>query len=125
MNAGDAFLFVDRSVDGHLWVVVSDPPSDPDRVLLVSLCSATPENDNACRLDQGDHPWIRQPTTVYYGMTEVVSLSTLVLMLKNNEVEMQAPLSSEVLARIREGFRESRFARLDDERLLIDQDLID
>ena len=37
MKAGDAFYIRDRSVDTHLWVVISDPQRDPARVIMVSV----------------------------------------------------------------------------------------
>ncbi len=36
MKAGDAFYIRDRSVDTHLWVVISDPQRDPRRVTIMS-----------------------------------------------------------------------------------------
>ena len=39
MEAGDTFYLPDKSADGHLWIVASDPGRNPNRVLLVSMTS--------------------------------------------------------------------------------------
>jgi hypothetical protein len=39
MEAGDTFYLPDKVADGHLWVVISNPAKNPDRVLLVSMTS--------------------------------------------------------------------------------------
>jgi hypothetical protein len=37
MKAGDSFFIRDRSVDSHLWVIVSNPEIDPAKVVMVSI----------------------------------------------------------------------------------------
>jgi hypothetical protein len=39
MEAGDTFYLPDKAADGHLWIVISAPGKNPDRVLLVSMTS--------------------------------------------------------------------------------------
>jgi hypothetical protein len=39
MQAGDTFYLPDKAADGHLWVVISEPAKNPDRILLVSMTS--------------------------------------------------------------------------------------
>ena len=39
MEAGDCFRFRER--DDHLWIVLSDPQQNPDRVLVVNLTTVT------------------------------------------------------------------------------------
>ena len=42
MKTADTFYINDRGVDTHLWVVISEPDRDADRLVLVSV--ATYEN---------------------------------------------------------------------------------
>ena len=57
MNPGDTFTLADRSVDSHLWIVVSDPAIDPERVLFVSMTSYDITKEKVCLLDVGDSPF--------------------------------------------------------------------
>jgi hypothetical protein len=67
MDIGDAFLLIDKSIDEHLWVVISKPGDNPDEVVIVNLTSHdSPDKDASCILDAGDHPWIRHRTCVRY-----------------------------------------------------------
>jgi hypothetical protein len=51
MNAGATFLA--PSLDGHLWMVISDPALDQNRVVVVSFMSWTPRLDQACIVRPG------------------------------------------------------------------------
>ncbi len=66
MNAGDTFL-VDEpatSYDSHLWMVVSAPERDRDRVVILNLTSWRADKDQACVLEPGDHPYVRHRSCV-------------------------------------------------------------
>lgn len=55
MEIGDTFLLEDRTIDPHLWIVISDPVSDPDHVVIVNLTSHDdPAKDASCLLKGGD-----------------------------------------------------------------------
>ncbi len=58
MNYADTFFIKqkDRLFDSHLWVVVSDPFQDSEKVLIVSVASWDPDKDQSCILQIGDHP---------------------------------------------------------------------
>jgi hypothetical protein len=56
MKAGDTFYISDRGVDTHLWVVISDPDRDAERVVLVSMTTYEGYKEAVCLLDVGDHP---------------------------------------------------------------------
>ncbi len=49
MNAGDTFRIPQpgTSLDSHLWVVISDPVVDPDRVLIVNFTTRRKDSDPA------------------------------------------------------------------------------
>jgi hypothetical protein len=46
VKAGDTFYVGDRSVDTHLWVVISDPEKDAERVVTVSVTTYEDWNDS-------------------------------------------------------------------------------
>ena len=74
MNSGDTFLLDDRAIDDHLWVVISDPNKDEDRILIVSLTTAACYKERACIIQASEHPWVRHETCVAYDKARVVSL---------------------------------------------------
>jgi len=53
VKAGDTFYIRDRSVDTHLWVVISDPEKDAERVVIVSMTTYENYKEDVCLLDQG------------------------------------------------------------------------
>ena len=105
MNAGDTFRF---SYSLHLWVVVSDPRPDPDSVLLVSFTSNKSWQDQACVLQPGDHRYISKETVLYYAKAKLMTDADLDAMLAAGELTLDDPVSTAILARIREGGGTSR-----------------
>ena len=72
MDAGETLFF---SHSEHLWVVISDPVQDKERVLLVNFSSVKEgvPLDSACVLLPGEHPYISKDTFVYYRHAQVLS----------------------------------------------------
>src|SRR5205823_2432203 len=77
VQAGDAFLLGYKGLDDHLWVIVSDPTKDAQRVLLISLTTAAPHKESVCLIQAGEHPWVKHETCVAYDKAKVVSLDQL------------------------------------------------
>ncbi|NQU21001.1 MAG: hypothetical protein HQ567_06925 [Candidatus Nealsonbacteria bacterium] len=108
MDIGDAFLSVDRTIDDHLQIVISDPSRDPASVVIVGLTSYDKfeheiYKDNSCLLDPDDHPWIIHQTCVAYRDGRVVSEDALNAARNNGSVTMEASVDKEVLGRILQG----------------------
>jgi hypothetical protein len=77
VKAGDTFTLKDKAVDSHLWVIVSDPAIDAERVLFVSMTSYDVTKEKVCLLDIGDHPFIKHKTCIAYDFAKVVPLTAL------------------------------------------------
>ncbi|WP_435008693.1 hypothetical protein P12x_005897 [Tundrisphaera lichenicola] len=103
MKPGDTFRPADPSVDIHLWVIISDPDQDPNRVLIVSLTTFKPKKESVCLLHPGDHPFIRHPTCVAYNLANAPSLAQLEGARASGRLIPDIPVSEAVLRRIREG----------------------
>ena len=127
MNAGDTFFVqqVGKLYDSHLWMVLSDPALDADKVLIVSLTTWGKDDDPACILNIGDHPFVRQKSFIKYSHAKVVTDQQLDEFHTRGQIHVQAPLSASVLKRVRDGAAESRFMALGHADILIDQGLID
>jgi hypothetical protein len=58
MKAGDTCRIAQpgTSSDSHLWVVISDPAIDPQRVLIVNFTTRRKDSDPACIFQRGRAP---------------------------------------------------------------------
>ena len=124
MKSGDTFRPADRSVDIHLWVIISDPMQDPSRVLIVSLTTFMPKKESACLLDVGDHPSISRSTCVAYNLANAPSIIQLEQARDDGVLIPSIPVTSEILHRIREGAALSRKLPIGFGELLESQGLI-
>jgi len=100
MDAGDTFLLPGK--EDHLWAVISDPSIDPEHVVVVLFVSWTEKYDQACVLKAGDHPFIKHDTCVQYAGAKVVPDVLLETYKGSGELRPKAPLSTEILALIRQ-----------------------
>ena len=124
MKAGDTCRPADRSIDIHLWVIISDPLRDASRVLIVSLTTYNPKKENACLLDAGDHPAISRKTCVAHDLANAPSLAQLEQAKDAGHLVPAEPVSDEILSRIREGAALSKRLSLDHGELLDSQGLL-
>ncbi|MFI5460885.1 MAG: hypothetical protein ACHRXM_36200 [Isosphaerales bacterium] len=125
MKAGDTFYIRDRSVDAHLWVVISDPEKDAERVVIVSMTTYENYKEDACLLDVGDHPRISHKTCIAYNEARMTALEKLIALRDGGQLSMQALLSPEVLARIRNGVSKSTKINYKYIEFLLDQGVIE
>ena len=125
MEAGDTFYLPDKSADGHLWIVVSDPGRNPNRVLLVSMTSYDVSKEVACLIDAGEHPKVIHKTCISYKPARQTSLENLDRLRDSGYLKMQEPVSPELLQRIRRGVSYSRRIDLEHIELMEEQELLD
>jgi hypothetical protein len=113
MKGGDTFRPTDASIDTyrHLWVIVSDPDQDPEKVVIVSITEAHPKKDTACILQPHDHPFLYKESCVAYDLANLVSVADLILARDNGDLEPREPIDPAVLERIRK--RSSFSKRMD------------
>ena|SRR5438552_3579664 len=121
MKAGDTFLPLLRNT--HLWVILSDPDLDSERIVLVNLTTYTIDEESHCILQKGDHPFVRHKTAVRYEEARIVSSAELSKLLKNHLTQRER-MSGAVLKRIRDGASKSDRLREECRRVLDEQGLI-
>ena len=109
MKAGDTFVSADRSLESHVWVVVSDPDVDPHRVVIANMTTYTIDREAACVLHPGDHPLVRHETCVNYRRAQVATNDGLDRLVARGSLRLRQPVSAEVLDRIREGAARARW----------------
>jgi len=121
MEAGDTFR---RSYGSHLWVVVSDPGRDPNRLLIVNLTTVRSSCDPACILNAGDHPFVKHPSYLLYAESRIVTSAELDQKVAAGQIILEPKMRGDVLARIRQGAAISNYIPLQNRKLLEDQGLI-
>jgi hypothetical protein len=126
VEAGSTFVLAGehRDIDDHLWVVLSDPRLDDQKVLIVSLTTFRPHKDRACIIQPGEHDWVRHETCVAYDLARTIALVELHRLHDAGAIVMQPPLSAALLDRVRRRVADSRLP-MDYADLLIDQGLLD
>jgi len=126
MNAGDTLIVPRKTpgIDGHLWVVISDPQLDPDSVLMVSLTSYEPYKDQTCELSANDHPFVSHRTLICYNPAKVASDEDLEKLVSSGLMRKHDPFSPELLKRVRQGAWDTDDIQLEHRQILIDQNLI-
>jgi hypothetical protein len=125
VRAGDTFYVRDRSVDTHLWVIISDPETDAGRVLMVSLTTYEAYKEDVCLIDVGDHPRITHKSCVAYNEARMTTLAKLTALRDGGYLSVQAPVSDELLARIRAGVSLSTKIKYQYVEFLLDQGVIE
>ena len=125
MKAGGAFHIQNRDVDSHLWVVVSDPDRDPERVVMVSMTTYEDYKEDAYLLDAGDHPRVSRKTCIAYNEARMTTLEHLNALSAKGRLVVRDPVSPEVLKRIRDGASRSRNIKYKFIEILIEQEVIE
>ena len=124
MKAGDAFIFTDEEPVSHIWVIISDPEIDSETILIVYFTTYESNKDDSCILEPGDHKNIRHATSIAFNRACVVSLGDLNSSRNNGSLRLRDSVSSEVLARIRQGAARSSGLRYKHHRILEEQAII-
>lgn len=126
MKIGDTFyLRGPENPRPHLWIVLSDPGIDPDRVLIVNLTSDSATTDRTCILNDGDHPCISHPTCVNYPKARILTDEQLEKARSIGALDLQEALSAAVLMRIQQSAADSEDMLNSHRQILIDQNLCD
>jgi len=106
MKIGDTFLGALPGETRHLWVVITTP-NDQNEVVIVNLTSRP--CDETCRIQAGEHPFVKKPTVVRYQDARLCSISLLEIACKKNLFLAHQPVSEDLLRRIQEGALKSEF----------------
>jgi len=126
MAPGDTFITTDPSTarDAHLWVIVSEPAQDEDRIVILNLTTAAKHHDKTCILAVGDHPFISRESAINYGQGYVLSRATLEAQLNRRRIESRQPVTAAALQRNREGAGVSPFLPFEQYKILREQGII-
>lgn len=89
--------------------MVLTEPCHHEKIAMVMLVTERDHTDKTVILLEGDHPFVKHPSSVDYGQTTYRPAAKLAAAVSNGAAVMQATLSRSVLARVRDGvFASSR-----------------
>jgi len=95
----------------HPFIIISDPAQNEDVVLCVNLTTYDPngrpndaDNDPACIIEVGEHPWVEHTTCVCYHRAETPSFQHLEWRHGQGQrmLRIGSRTSAQLLAKIRE-----------------------
>ncbi|EBA4600821.1 hypothetical protein DN122_07275 [Salmonella enterica subsp. enterica serovar Coquilhatville] len=100
----------------HLHIVCNDPVFSPehgcDCVLVVAISTVRPApafHDPACILEEGDHPFIRHQSFVFYGDAVVWRVPSVIDRTQSGELIPRQVMDDAVFERVLAGFETSDF----------------
>jgi hypothetical protein len=107
VEPGETILGFD--LGNHLWIVISSATAD-GRIGVVSVTTyRPPDSDSTCVIREGEHPFIRHDSCVYYRRAELVALEPIASAKRDGSLRQSTSLSRELLRRVQEGAIASRF----------------
>ncbi len=109
ISVGDTYQYTGTGTDNHLWVVISDPLVDENHVLVVNFTTYRPRKDGTCRIQPGEHPFVKEETCVQNLACQQMKLGLLEEWLDTGRITLNQhqPVSSGLLRRIQQGAYDS------------------
>lgn len=90
----------------HLWIVLTDPDPDSDKVVAVMVVSEKPHTDKTTSLNVGDHPFIERSSNIDYGTANHFPRSKLEGVI-SSKGKLRQDLSPALLEKARAGVFDS------------------
>lgn len=104
-RAGDTFLLTRGTGEvPHLWVILWGPAGAAQAFLAVYLTTLRVHSDRSCILAPGEHPFIQHDTAVAYGTVQRWTDERLAELAAAGIAKPRAPVSANLLERLRAGF---------------------
>jgi hypothetical protein len=109
MLAGDCFLAGNEEEEKLHLRIIATPPEPDGCVIVVSVTTRRRTSETLVKLQPGDHPFIRQESTVAYRYAEITWLQNINAAIASGAAKAREPISAELLRRIQDGLLESDF----------------
>jgi hypothetical protein len=105
LKSGDAFLYPMNSsgLKHHLHIVATDPDEN-GLVAIASLTSLKGAKDQTVIIRQGEHPFIRWETVVFFAQAFLIEVSAIEEWLSNGDAQSQVAITHTLLSEIQDGF---------------------
>lgn len=67
--------------------------------------------DDTVVLDEGDHPFVRHPSSVHYSTADLFEVRALLAAIEKGHCHLREDMSRKLLTKVRRGLIESPFTR--------------
>ena len=104
LKQGDTFL-----LDRHLFVIISDPSLNSQRIVLAAFTTYESHRDHSCILSAGEHEFVRHDTCVSYDFLPDMTIPAADIdrMISSGAAKQMEGVNNEILARILAGAEET------------------
>ena len=113
-----ATVLIPTPIDGrpdlkHLFILLTDPVTEEQLVLIVNLSSVKPNipYDESCVLHEGDHTFIRKTSYVDYSRARIVPISQIQNGIKQGKIQPFEAIETDIFARVCYGLLQSRHTK--------------
>ena len=113
---GEAFINLNPTSESHLWVVSSAPTEEG--VVIFNFTKAKPGFDSTCTIYPEEHPFVTEPTIVFYRKGRLLTPAAEETMRNMNCFVMKEPVTPALLRKIQLGALASRYTTLKYQRLV-------
>lgn len=114
-SCGSSFL-----LNGHLWVIISEPFGSPGQVIIVYLTSKKQNSDLTVTLFPGDHKFIKHHTVISYADARIVSCEYINRRVQDKDIEPHDNFQSALIKSIQQGLINSPRTPRDIKKIFID-----
>ena len=100
LTQGDTFL-----LGNHLFIIISDPSANPDKMVLGALTTYETYKDQSCVLQAGEHSFIRHMTCVSYDFLDdmIVPVWEIEKRIRDGIAKQMDRVTDDVLRKILDG----------------------
>ncbi|MBW7990160.1 MAG: hypothetical protein FVQ84_09125 [Planctomycetes bacterium] len=113
----------------HLYIIISNPSGNSQKVVIVNISSWRDEaiglNDSSCIVNDGEHPFIKHKSYVFYREAKCPTLIDLQAGIDKGLLIPKEDCSKEFLEKILDGAANSMFTSIEILEVLQEQALID
>ncbi len=107
---GDSFMLPKPGHETeHLWVLITRPDPTTHEAIMVNVTTQRPHSDTTTILSPGEHPFIKQPSVVFYSDARAVDTRLLDAAVQSGAYRGHTAFDPSVLARIQAGLATSPF----------------
>lgn len=110
LSAGDTFLIPDKFGTKYLHIVISEPKSDPARIVLVPVTTWEDYKDDSCILDENDgggSPFLTHRSCIDFQESLVTSEARLDHLVAEGRIKPHKPVGGNLVEKIRSRAMES------------------
>ena len=105
---GDTFYAGDDEDDEpHLQIIVTSP--EEGEVITVPVTTKRRHSETLVQLSEGDHPFIKWQSVISYAYARIRTVESIEALLKCGKAKTRAPVSPELLKKIKMGLTDSDF----------------